>query len=415
MSIFPSKASLDNRLIGIISAAVIMSLSACGGSGDSNSPNTIDEEVIESPPVTETPPVENPPEDDNDPDEPTTTLVDGTIVNTAALVSLGEQLYNDTNLSTPAGQSCASCHSLSAGFADPNTQNPTSLGADGISFGGRNSPTASYAAHIPAPQIVMRTPPNGGNANAVRIGGLFWDGRAESLEEQAKGPFLNPVEMGNSDESEVIAKLRNAAYAGEFEALFGNNILDDVDRSYDYIADAIAAFERTDVFSPFSSKFDQVQNGTASFTAAEQRGENLFNGRAQCDRCHSSDADQPQMFSNFEYENIGVPSNPLLPAVMSDPSFVDNGLGDITGNNRDNGRFRTSSLRNVAITPPYMHNGVFNTLREVIDFYNTRDTSFNQLPEVAENVDQGGNIGELGLNENEINDLIAFLETLTDQ
>lgn len=409
MDIFYKSPLLNNSFISLVFGLLLCLVTACGG-GSSESPAEIDEEIIDNPPVSETPP-----EEEETPSEPTTTLVDGTVVNTAALISLGEQIYNDTNLSTPAGQSCASCHSQAAGFADPNTQNPTSLGADNISFGGRNSPTASYAAHIPAPQTVMRTPPNGGNANPVRIGGLFWDGRAESLEEQAKGPFLNPIEMGNSDESEVINKISEAVYASEFEALFGTDIFNDVERSYNYVADAIAAFERTDLFSPFTSKFDQVQNGTATFTQSEQRGQNLFNGRAQCDRCHSGADNEPQMFSNFEFENIGVPSNPLLPAVMEDPSFVDLGLGAVTGNNRDNGRFRASSLRNVAITPPYMHNGVFNTLREVIDFYNTRDTTFNQLPEVAQNIDQGGDIGELGLSDNEVNDLIAFLETLTDQ
>jgi cytochrome c peroxidase len=105
----------------------------------------------------------------------------------------------------------------------------------------------------------------------------------------------------------------------------------------------------------------------------------------------------------------------LLPAFISDPSFVDLGLGAVTGDSRNNGQFRTSSLRNIAITAPYMHNGVFNTLEEVLDFYNTRDTTFTEAPEVSENLDQVGNIGELNLTANEISDLIAFLNTMTDQ
>ena len=336
-----------------------------------------------------------------------TRLSDGTLVSTEALVNLGNLIYHDTDLSNPVGQSCASCHDLTTGFDDPDTSNPTSIGADGLSFGTRNSPTASYAAFIPEPTIQG---PRGGR----RVGGLFLDGRASTLEEQAKGPFLNPVEMANADEQEVIDKIAQSAYATDFEQLFGNSILQEPLRSYDYVADAIAAFERTDVFSPFSSKFDQVQAGTASFTAAEARGQGLFRGKADCARCHS-DNTEVIVFSNFEYENIGVPSNPLLPTFMANPTFIDLGLGAVTGNANNNGQFRVSLLRNIAVTAPYMHNGVFNTLEEVIDFYNTRDTTFTEQPEVDQNIDQGGRIGELGLTNSEISDLIAFLNTLTDQ
>jgi len=343
----------------------------------------------------------------------TTTLLDGSIVDTAMLVNLGNQLYHDSNLSNPIGQSCASCHDLNTGFDDPNTANPTSIGADGISFGTRNAPTASYSAHIPAP-----TQQGGGGAQAL-IGGLFLDGRAESLEEQAKGPFLNPVEMGNTSASDVIDKIAQSTYAAEFELLFGDDILAEVDRSYDYVADAIAAFERTTIFSPFSSKFDQVQAGTTSFTDAENRGQNIFNNKGDCQRCHAVTGavnnNNPEVFSDFTYKNIGVPSNPLLPAFIEDPTFIDLGLGAETNNNRNNGEFRVSTLRNINDTAPYMHNGIFTTLREVIDFYNTRDTTFANDPEVNQNIDQGGRIGELNLTENEIDDLIAFLTTLSDE
>ena len=346
----------------------------------------------------------------------TTTLLDGSIVDTAMLVNLGNQLYHDTNLSNPIGQSCASCHDLNTGFDDPNTANPTSVGADGSSFGTRNSPTASYSAHIPAPQEAITGRPQG------LIGGLFLDGRATSLEEQAKGPFLNPIEMGNESASEVINKVAQSIYASEFELLFGEGILLDTDRAYNYIADAIAAFERTAIFSPFSSKFDQVQAGTASFTNAERRGQDIFNNKGDCRRCHGTNAagtnigaTNSEIFSDFSYKNIGVPSNPRLPAFIDDPLFVDLGLGAQSGNAGNNGQFRVSTLRNIENTAPYMHNGVFTTLREVIDFYNTRDTSFSDLPEVNQNIDQAGRIGELNLTENEIDNLIAFLETLSDE
>jgi len=338
----------------------------------------------------------------------TTTLVDGSVVTTRELVSLGDLLYNDTNLSNPIGQSCASCHAVNAGFDDPNSANPTSVGADGFSFGTRNSPTVSYSAHIPAPTQ------QGNGPQRALIGGLFLDGRAQSLEEQAKGPFLNAIEMGNATESEVIAKIANSTYATEFELLFGESILDDTERSYNYVADAIAAFERTSIFSPFTSTFDQVQAGNANFTAAETRGQTIFNNKGDCRRCHHSD-DGAEIFSDFSFKNIGVPSNQQLPAFFADPNFVDLGLGAQSDNAMNNGEFRTSTLRNIANTAPYMHNGVFDTLREVINFYNTRDTTFSQVPEVNQNVDQGGRIGELGLTDNEIDDLVVFLGTLSDQ
>jgi cytochrome c peroxidase len=338
----------------------------------------------------------------------TTTLVDGSVVTTRELVSLGDLLYNDTNLSNPIGQSCASCHAVNAGFDDPNSANPTSVGADGFSFGTRNSPTVSYSAHIPAPTQ------QGNGPQRALIGGLFLDGRAQSLEEQAKGPFLNAIEMGNATESEVIAKIANSTYATEFELLFGESILDDTERSYNYVADAIAAFERTSIFSPFTSTFDQVQAGNANFTAAETRGQTIFNNKGDCRRCHHSD-DGAEIFSDFSFKNIGVPSNQQLPAFFADPNFVDLGLGAQSDNAMNNGEFRTSTLRNIANTAPYMHNGVFDTLREVINFYNTRDTTFSQEPEVNQNVDQGGRIGELGLTDNEIDDLVVFLGALSDQ
>ncbi|WP_190277875.1 cytochrome c peroxidase [Colwellia psychrerythraea] len=346
----------------------------------------------------------------------TTTLLDGSIVDTAMLVSLGNQLYHDTNLSTPIGQSCANCHDLNSGFDDPNTANPTSVGADGRSFGTRNYPTASYSAHIPEPQNRIAGGPQG------LIGGLFLDGRAASLEEQAKGPFLNPIEMGNASVNEVISKIAQSSYATEFELLFGEGIFLDTERAYNYVADAIAAFERSPVFSPFTSKFDRVQAGIATFTSAERQGQDIFNNKGDCRRCHSTNAataiaetNTPEIFSDFSYKNIGVPSNPLLPAFIEDPLFIDLGLGAQSGNDRNNGQFRVSTLRNIANRAPYMHNGVFSSLSEVINFYNTRDTSFTDVPEVNQNIDQGGRIGELNLTDNEIENLIAFLETLTDE
>jgi cytochrome c peroxidase len=346
----------------------------------------------------------------------TTIVKDGTAVETAALVSLGEKLFNDTSLSTPAGQGCVSCHDPTTGFTDPDSADPTSLGADGISIGTRNSPTASYAAHIPDSRTITRDD----TLQEVRIGGQFLDGRAESLEAQAKAPFLNPAEMNNSSKSEVIDKIKTAPYAADFTALFGDTVLDDVDRAYDYIADAIAAFERTDLFSPFSSKFDQVAAGNAMFTMSEANGKLLFEGKGQCSVCHQTPGAGKQVFSNFEYFNIGVPANSELETDLGG-AVNDAGLGatDIGTSRDDDGKFRTPNLRNVAITPPYMHNGVFTTLTEVVEFYNTRDDGFFAPPEIAVNVFEPENaapdMGNLGLTAQEIADIVAFMETLTDQ
>ena len=293
-----------------------------------------------------------------------TTVKDGSVVNTAALVALGESLYRDTNLSANGTQACVSCHEPTTGFDDPNGTD-TSLGDNGSSIGSRNAPTASYTAQIPDSQVVLRR--GGGAARPVIIGGQFLDGRAESLEEQAKAPFLNPDEMNNASKSDVIDTVKLASYAGDFEALFGIGILDDVDTSYNYIADAIAAFERSELFSPFTSIFDQVQNGSATFTLAQARGQNLFNGKAQCARCHSTPTGAAQVFSDFEFRNIGVPANAALELARGG-AINDLGLGSVTGDASDNGKFRTPNLRNIAMTAPYMHNGVFADLTAVINF-----------------------------------------------
>jgi len=420
MKIFSSLPSAQLLQLSLFTLSVSISTMAYSNALSSDKNNNVTVSLIERgqateniqiaprPPRQPQPPRPPQPPENND----TTTLIDGTVVDTQQLIALGNLLYHDTNLSSPIGQSCASCHDINTGFDNPNSSNPTSVGADLESFGTRNAPTASYSAFIPAPAFALTR-----RGTQRLIGGLFLDGRAQSLEEQAKGPFINPVEMGNSSEQEVISKVAISTYAAEFELLFGENILLDAEQAYNYVADAIAAFERSSIFSPFSSKFDQVQAGTLNFTATENRGQNIFNNKGDCRRCHgrnvNRDNNTPEVFSDFTYRNIGIPSNPQLPALINDPSFIDLGLGAVSGDVRNDGEFRVPTLRNIANTSPYMHNGAFSTLREVIEFYNTRDTTFSEAPEVNRNISQG-RIGELNLTTNEINDLIAFLETLTD-
>jgi cytochrome c peroxidase len=343
----------------------------------------------------------------------TKTTTDTTDTNARA--ALGEKLYFDTNLSNPPGQSCGSCHLPSAGFADPDSDQPTSEGAIAGRFANRNSPTVSYANQIPEFSFVV-----GGLGGGHYVGGQFVDGRASTLELQALAPFLNVLEMNMGSESAVIDQIKLSEYAAEFETVFGTAALDDSGTAYQQVSQAIAAFERTAVFSPFNSKFDAVQNGTDIFTVAEQNGRNLFNGKGNCARCHGTGIGNPEVFSNFEYRNIGTPANAANPFLTLDSSlnsdgatFVDLGLGSALNEAAQNGKFRTPTLRNVNKTAPYMHNGVFNTLTEVVNFYNRRDV-VGITPEVNQNVDNGGNIGNLNLTDDEVQDLVAFMQTLSD-
>jgi len=180
---------------------------------------------------------------------------------------LGKLLYFDENLSEPAGQSCASCHLPTAGWADPDTNLPVSEGVIPGRFGGRNSPVSAYAVFFPEFSFT----------NNIAIGGQFWDGRATNLTEQAKGPFLTPVEMNNPDRETVLADIQASSYSNLFEQVCGPVV--DVDTSYHCMAEAIAAFESSEELNQFTSKFDAVQAGLASFTRSERRGQKLFNAR----------------------------------------------------------------------------------------------------------------------------------------
>jgi len=357
---------------------------------------------------------------------------------------LGKLLYFDTNLSMNRNQACASCHLPSAFFIDPaNSANPAeapvSLGSDVSLNGGRNAPTAAYAAFSP----VFHFDP----VEGLFVGGQFWDGRAATLAEQAKGPFLNPVEMAMPNKQAVLnrvaedynpnnkmyKKLWKEVYDVKLTDLEGNanKVLQPgtkeaivVDSFYNMLAEAIGEFEKSSLFSPFSSKFDYMLLGLASFTAQEQSGMDIFNGKAMCNACHTSDnlvapdgRLLPPMFTDFTYDNIGLPKNDN-PLIAANPA--DLGLGgrpDIAAldpsGSRD-GKFKVSTLRNIEKTAPYGHNGVFSTLEQIVHFYNTRDVDPSwPAPEVNVNVNHD-ELGDLKLTPEEEADLVAFLKTLTD-
>ena len=321
----------------------------------------------------------------------------------AAIEKLGNHLYHDKNLSFNGTQSCHSCHHRAAGFADrTNLMNPyvhfVSTGADGESKGGRNAPTAAYAGFSPQLEKVEE---------GVYIGGLFWDGRADGsvlgdpLAEQAQGPPLNPVEMNMPDKQSIIDVIKASTYADLFIKIFGKNAFNDIDEAYDNFGRAIAAYERSIEVTKFSSKYDSARG---SFTPAEERGLALF--EVNCSQCHSTKTPPgapAALFTSYGYANIGAPVNPLVQV------GTDLGLGMVVGDSAQDGKFKIPTMRNIAMTPPYTHNRSFPTLLDIVSFIND---SSGYDPDVDRNIDT--RVGNMELSEYEIDDLIAFLLTLTD-
>lgn len=341
--------------------------------------------------------------------------------------SVGKSLFFDTNLSSNKNQSCSTCHDPEHGFADPDVSDiaPVSEGSVAGRFGNRNAPTVAYASFIPIFKSNVTVTADGTASNFE--GGQFLDGRRNSLKAQAKDPFLNPVEMNNADKSAVVTQVQKASYANDFKTLYGTTVFEDVDIAYDNIADAIAAFEKSPEVNPFDSKFDLVMSGDALFNASEQRGFDLFKGgKAKCSECHTvKEADEKTIFTDFRYFNIGTPINAHNP---SGNVFPDNGLGSsertpvVANASNEIGKFRTPTLRNVALTAPYMHNGAYKTLKEVITHYDVTVANFElgfslYSPEVATNIAKELKLGSLmglGLSQDDYDDLENFMNTLSD-
>jgi cytochrome c peroxidase len=322
--------------------------------------------------------------------------------------TVGKQLFFDANLSNPPGQSCAGCHSPGKAFVDPGNT-PVSAGAIKTLFGNRNAPSVTYAAYTPYFHY--------DSIEKGYVGGLFWDGRANTLSDQAMQPLLNHLEM-NMDKKTVVEQVRKSVYKNLFLSIYGSNSLDDVDKAYEYIGEALEEYEETKALSPFTSKFDYYMKGKVQLTEQETRGLKLFEDstKGNCAACHTTKADKYTgaiLFTDYTYDNIGVPINPEISKLCKEKCKPDLGLGAIVKRSSENGKFKVPTLRNVAVTGPYFHNGVFKTLTEAVQFYNERDSGNFGTPEVLENLNKV-ELGNLKLNEQEVKDIVAFMETLTD-
>lgn len=277
---------------------------------------------------------------------------------TTRKILLGKQLYFDTRLSNDNTISCATCHSPTMGWSD---KGPTSAGI-GKQMGGRRAPPASNSAYMPL---------------------QFWDGRSPSLEDQAKGPIQNPIEMGNTHQVMIRTVNDIPGYVEEFKEVFGTTPI-----TVDQVAQAIAAFERTIVTT--DSPFDRfVKGDETALTCLEKKGLEIFNGKGRCSCCHWG-----PNFSDGRFHNLGVPD--------IDPAKPDLGRSEITKNPADKGAFKTPTMRDVGLRPPYLHTGGEKTLEDVIVFYNKgggfKDPNMDPM------------MIPLGLSKGEIAALVAFLE-----
>jgi len=334
---------------------------------------------------------------------------------------LGKQLFFDARLSKPEGQSCSSCHSPEFAFTDPDKTKPTSKGAISSLFGSRNSPTLMYLATVqPRINIVEA-------GMETFSGGFFLDGRADTLEEQVEGPLMNPVEMANTSKMDIVKKVRSLGYGPKFNKVFGKKSFYDDRRAFSFIAAALASYQRSRELNLFTSKYDLWLAGKVELSALEKQGLDIFEDeeKGNCAACHPNRPinGKPPLFTDFTYDNLGVPLNKKNP-FLNNPKefnkygshFIDRGLGlqDSLRDIHHYGKFRVPTLRNIALTSPYMHNGVFDTLEEVVEFYSTRDTDdkWGKL-EVSSTVNMR-ELGDLKLSDSDLKSLVAFLKALTD-
>ncbi len=390
----------------------------------------------------------------------------------SAMARLGRRIFFDPSLSSSGRLSCASCHSPARAYGPPNAQ-PAMFGGPRLTRQGvRAVPSLMYLERQPnfsvgpdneenetvtlaqlaaAGQQASRTDKTAQDtaataANLVPQGGLFWDGRADTLQDQAMGPLLSPFEMDGGSIARVAGVLQHAPYVASFVQLFGPSIFANPGMAVSEALFAVARYEIEDrAFHPYTSRYDDWLEGKARLTPAELRGYLLFNDprKGDCAACHLDQPTpdgRPPLFTDHQFEALGVPRNPAL-RVNRDPAYFDLGIcgpyrTDMARQTQYCGLFLTPTLRNVATRHVFFHNGIYHSLRQVLDFYDFRDTEpgriyprgpggkidkFNDLP-----ARDRGNIdvvdppftlkrGDLPpLSAAEERDIIAFLGSLTD-
>jgi cytochrome c peroxidase len=365
----------------------------------------------------------------------------------SVLAELGRKLFFDPGLSASGKLSCASCHDPAYAYGPPDTRPVQAGGKDMGEMGLRAAPSLRYkqvTPHFTEHFFDDDDEPDAGVDNGP-TGGLTWDGRVDRGRDQARLPLLSPSEMANDSAAAVVAYVKKSTHAGVLRAAFGGAIFDDAEKAFSGILQALEAFEQRPAdFYPYSSRYDAWLAGKAVLSDQEMRGLATFNdpARGNCAHCHpsarSADGTPPQ-FTDYGFAALGVPRNTEIPA-NKDPAFYDLGLcgplrTDLRAHPEYCGMFKTPTLRNVALRGSFFHNGVFHTLRDVLAFYAERDTSptkwyrrngdgtvrkFDDLPAQYQaniNVDPpfdrhaGDNPALMA---QEIDDVAAFLQTLTD-
>jgi cytochrome c peroxidase len=356
------------------------------------------------------------------------------------LAALGRELFFDPSLSASGKLACASCHDPKRAYGPP--------AGKAIAIGGPNM-TLSGTRAVPSLRYLRSSPPFALDhrfidGDVAPIGGFTWDGRAASISEQAKLPLLAANEMANGSPADVSKKIFKSHYSGQFRSVFGADIFKDPERAFGAALQALDAFEATpSEFFPFSSRYDAFLRGELELTEQEERGASLFKDpkKGNCASCHltSSRGGRPPVFTDYDFANVGVPRNPRIPA-NSDPNYYDLGLcgperSDLKEQHEYCGFFRAPTLRNVAIRDAFFHNGAFHNLRDMLHFYVERDLKpekfyprnpdgsvhkANDLPPgYPDNLDHDPPLDRGGsdvpaLTDAEMDDVIAFLETLTD-
>ncbi len=411
---------------------------------------------------------------------------------------VGKKIFFDKKLSIRQNQACATCHVPEAGWVgdDPkiNAHGAVYEGSIRGEFGNRKPPSSAYATLAPIFYADFGNRLLGDNDEELAleplfVGGNFWDGRATGWElgnpaaDQAQGPFLNPVEQALPDAACVVYRVCEGRYGDLFKEVWNPAVCqiswprninrecrktdgmvqlspqdrNKVDQAYDRVALSVAAFEGSKESNAFTAKVDAHRAGYYEFTDQEELGRQIFRGKGQCSACHvgtRGPGDAPPLFTDFTYDNLGVPKNPENPFTIANPDWADPGLAGFLENvtgfavyaDANLGKQKVPTLRNVGlgsceanpddkkcIVKAYMHNGFFKSLKTVVSFYNTRDVkqtceSLNIFdateavalandcwpqPEVADNVNQD-ELGNLGLTEEEEAALVAFMLAMSD-